>query len=180
MVKTLVYHTVVAKSNIQGAGRGLFVGEHILKGSHIGEYGGEKLQGGREEALALLVKEEDTHVKRLGSIMHWDYFDGRVTKKHQLSYYLDNGLVGPLINSKGSKGSQQEQVVNVKEVEYDQFHCHPYSLTEGVVTCRTFYVTLVDLQPGDEIITDYGNDYRSIHLPETDDIVNKTCKSCMH
>ena len=74
----------------------------------------------------------------------------------------------------------QKQVVNVKEVEYDQYYCHPYSRDEGVMTCRTFYVTLVDLEPGDEFITDYCNNYSSIHLPETDDAINKACKSCQH
>ena len=112
--------------------------------------------------------------------MHCEFFDGHQTKQMPLGYYVDNGFVGPLINSKGHSKSRQKQKVNVKEVEYDQYYCHPYSLTEGVVTCRTFYVTLVDLQPGDEIITDYGNDYRSLHLPDTDDTVNKACKSCMH
>ena len=159
---------------------GLFAGEFIPAGSHVGEYGGLKLQGGREEAAELLKKKQDTHVKRLGSRMHGEFFDGRVTKTMPLSYYVDNGFVGSLINSKGGKFSMQKQVVNVKEVEYNQYYCHPYSRDEGVVTCRTFYVTLVDLEPGDEIITDYGNNYRSIHLPETDDAINKACKSCQH
>jgi hypothetical protein len=180
MVETQVYHTVVANSKIAGAGLGLFAGEFIPAGSHVGEYGGLKLQRGREEAKELRDKKHDTHVKRLGSRMHGDFFDGRLTKKMPLSYYVDNGLVGPLINSKGKPRSKQKQEVNVKEVEYEQYWCHPYSPDDGIVTCQTFYVTLVDLQPGDEIITDYGNDYRSIHLTDTDDTVNKACKSCLH
>ena len=159
---------------------GLFAGEFIPAGSHVGEYCGLKLQGGREEAAELRKKKQDTHVKRLGSRMHGEFFDGCITKQMPLSYYLDNGFVGSLINSKGCKFSMQKQVVNVKEVEYDQYYCHPYSRDEGVLTCRTFYVTLVDLEPSNEIITDYSNNYRLIHLPETDNAINKACKSCQH
>ena len=180
MVKTRIFRTVVAPSMIEGAGLGLFAGEFIPKGSHLGEYGGQKLQRGRKEACELRKRKHDTHVKRLGSIMHGDFMDARVTKTMTVGYYCDNGLVGSFINTRGNAGGQQQQEVNVKEVEYEQYFCHPYSLTEGVVTCRTFYVTLVDLYPGMEIFTDYGNDYRSIHLRETDSVVNNACKSCVH
>ena len=56
----------------------------------------------------------------------------------------------------------------------------PYSPDDGNVTCRTFYVTLKALKAGDEIFTDYGNKYSSIHLDEVDTTVNKACKSCEH
>ena len=138
MIETMIYHTYIAPSKVKGAGLGCFAGEVIPAGSHIGEYGGLKLQGGRTEAAELRARKEDTHVKRLGSIMHGEFFDGRVTKKMPLSYYVDNRFVGPLINSKGSKQSKQKQKVNVKEVEYEQYFCHPYSHEEGV--CPIFWV----------------------------------------
>ena len=129
MVKTRIFRTVVAPSTIEGAGLGLFAGEFIPKGSHLGEYGGQKLQRGRKEACELRKRKHDTHVKRLGSIMHGDFMDARVTKTMTVGYYCDNGLVGSFINTRGDAGGQQQQEVNVKEVEYEQYFCHPYSLT---------------------------------------------------
>jgi hypothetical protein len=176
MVYFEVFRTVVKESTVEGAGLGLFAGEDIPQGTHIGEYGGEKLKRGREEAFELRDQLEDTHLKRLGSIFHGVFFDGRVTKEMPLSYYVDNGIVGSLINTIGNRGSTQTR--NVKEVAYDQHYCHPYSPDDGNVPCRLFYITLTALKAGDEIFTDYGPTYRRIHLTDVDDTVNKACKSC--
>ena len=89
----------------------------------MGEYGGEKLQGGRKEAVRRRKKGADTHIKRLGSIMHGDFLDGRVTRKFPIWYYTKHALVWSMINSKGHAGSTQEQTVNVKEVEYEMYFC---------------------------------------------------------
>ena len=141
MVQVKVWPTYVAESLIPNAGKGLFAAEFIPAGSHLGEYGGEKLQGGRKDALKLRREKKDGWVKRLGSIMHGDYLDSRVTPKFSISYYCKHGLIGGLINSKGADNTPS---VNVKEVEYDQYFCHPYDQSLGVVTCRTFYVTTID------------------------------------
>ena len=53
MIDTMIYHTYIAPSKVKGAGLGCFAGEVIPAGSHIGEYGGLKLQGGRTEAAEL-------------------------------------------------------------------------------------------------------------------------------
>ncbi len=70
MVQVKVWPTYVAESLIPNAGKGLFAAEFIPAGSHLGMYGGKKLQGGRKDALKLRREKKDGWVKRLGSIMH--------------------------------------------------------------------------------------------------------------
>ena len=64
MVETQVFRTVVATSKIAGARLGLFAGEFIPAGSHIGEYCWKKLQLGREEHQVSTVDSTSPRVGR--------------------------------------------------------------------------------------------------------------------
>ncbi len=90
MKKYRIHRTYVAPSKIpdERAGNGLFAGAHIPKGGYIGEYGGDVLARGREEALELRDSGKDGWIKRLGSIMHGDYINGPVNEAFPVSYYM--------------------------------------------------------------------------------------------
>eukprot|EP00961_Rhodomonas_salina_P113454 1526315-Rhodomonas_salina.1 len=143
MVERTVHNIEVRDSLIQGGGMGCFAKEDIPLGEIAMGYGGEVITNSRE-AICRRDASADSHIRRAGSIFHWQFLDSRINDIFTLAYYTDNGLLGGVVNDHcGKRDRNLKPNVRVEEVE--EWWEHPYA--RGIrVTTRVFYVALRDIK----------------------------------
>ena len=102
---------------------GVFAPNDIQKGTLVAVYGGIVTE--RTRAEELFWGRHGSHLKSMrGKWTGWT-LDGRVCDKTPLSYYVDNGLVGSIINN--FQGSGQSPNVDEVDIEGVSFQ-HPYDV----------------------------------------------------
>ena len=127
--KNLSEMIAIKKSSIPQAGKGAFAKKTITKGKKIGEYNGLVLGASDYDQL-----EDKSYV-----------FE--VTKKHKGKYYLfyiDAQKGGDLRYVNGANNSKQKKRVNVESYQYAE---------------RIFFRASKKILPGEELLTDYGDNY---------------------
>jgi hypothetical protein len=138
------------------AGLGLFADQPIRKGALITEYGGRLV--GRAEAEQLRLRGEDTHLRAV--ILGFQALDSRVQGPiFTPQYYTENHLAAGFANEQPA--AKNAEYVNENGVG----RLHPYS-DYAVAGDRVYLKALRNIEPGEEILTDYGRTYRRLHIPQ--------------
>ena len=148
-------------------GMGVFTRHFVPKGAYLTMYGGD-VHNKKSHVLEMRARNEDTHVKRIGSRFYGHWLDSRVRGLFTLLYYTQNHLLGGFINDHYKSGKTK----NVSEVDIEGTAHHPYSRgMSSRVTSRTLYRATEDLPPDTELLTSYDGLFRAIHIdcedPET-------------
>lgn len=144
----------IKHSRIEGAGLGLFATELIEKGDLITEYGGRVVY--RKEAEQLRHRGEDTHLRAV--VLGSQALDGRVQQPlFSCDYYTRNHLVGSFAN--GAPKPSDKNTVYINERGIGKIHPSGETASD-----RVFLKAQRDLQPGEEILVDYGPTFRKLHL----------------
>ena len=99
----------------------------------------------------------DDHLQKVwpqkGGFVH----DGRVTDTYPISYYVENGMIGSLVNDALGSGLPVNVVV--------EFYDGPYQHPNGqVVDGLCVFKTCVDCREGDEALRNYGPTHRLCHF----------------
>jgi len=161
---------ILKKSNIPGAGLGVFAVEDIEPNKLVSEYGGEVIDTAEGELRRRNGK--GTHVRSMGmnsvGKSSW-LLDSSVTPSFPIKYYVEHHMMGGFVN--GSKTGAENAVYytsNVvclgyihpytprqdehkrKRAEYTNPLCHPY---------RCYIKSSKLIKAGEEILTNYGATY---------------------
>lgn len=127
--KNLKNLLIIKDSLIKGAGKGAFAKHDIKKGTKLGEYNGK-----------LIDHESYTKLEDKGYIFE-------VTKKIGTRYYLfyiDARFGDELRFVNGAHSKTQKKQVNVESYQYAE---------------RVFFKAKRNIKKGEELLTDYGNNY---------------------
>jgi len=144
-------------SCLEGAGLGLFSTELIEKGSLITEYGGRIVY--RTEAEQMRLRGEDTHLRAV--VLGSEALDGRVQEPlFSQDYYIKNHLAGGFAN--GAPKSSDRNTVYINERGIGRIHP-----SGEVASDRVFLKAQRDIQPGEEILVDYGPTFRRLHIKKS-------------
>jgi len=121
---------IVKKSQLPGAGKGLYTKEFIKKGTAIVEYKGEIIDDKESERRA---EEEDIY----GYMFY-------INKKHCIDAYYTTQHVARYAND--ARG-----IARVKGLKNNSDY--------EIVKKKCFITATRDIQPGEEIFVDYGKEY---------------------
>lgn len=148
----------IRKSRIPRAGLGLFAAEAIKKGELITEYGGEVVD--RQHALCLRELGTDSHLRSVTRGGE-QALDGRVRSQFSDKYYIWNHQTGSYANGVRKPSNRNAEFIN----ELGSGTVHP---SGQAAMDRVFLKACRDIQPGDEILVNYGRVYNKLHLSSVD------------
>ena len=137
--------------------QGVYFGEFVPRNTVVGVYGGPAIT--REYALETVRKDfwMDDHLQKVGPQKGGFVHDSRVTDTYPISYYVDNGMIGSLVNDALGSGLPVNVVV--------EFYDGPYQHPNGqVVDGLCVFKTCVDCREGDEALRNYGPTHRLCHF----------------
>lgn len=147
----------IRRSLIENAGLGLFAAELIRKGELITEYGGRVVH--RADAEKLRLEGADTHLRAV--VLGREALDGRIQEPiYTHEYYAENHLAGSFANE--SSESVGRNAIYFNTLGFGRIHP-----SGEVATGRVFLKATDNIQPGEEILVNYGTTYRRLHLQKS-------------
>ena len=145
---------------------GVYTKYNLPAGVVVAVYGGPVIWD-RRYARDVLRGEfaMDDHLQKVGDQNGGHSVDGRISDDFPLSYYLDNGLCGSLINDCEGSGKNH----NVKAVTLTGCFQHPYDSPNANVSEILALVTMEAIPGRTELLRHYGSQFRGLHHRVTDE-----------
>jgi hypothetical protein len=141
---------------------GVFTTKAVVKGQWLTEYGGKIISP--REATVLVDSGQGTHLRCIDS--GYSCYDGRIRGSYTLDYYVENHLVGSLINA--ARLPERPNARFVRWVRTEAYSTPMSKIQPGVEGQQTMTRVLIqaskDILPYTELLVSYGPNYPAVYF----------------